>query len=199
MPHNLPLVELSEAFNKPPFNTWPDMANTDWMRVPHWPQIFIDLDGVMADFDAHTVKMWGKTFRTKTKESEDEMWALIDAHLPFYGELELCPGAYNFYRGIAYLAPVILTACPKHDYPRVAVLKKKWSQAKLGPGTMVLATYGGSSKHLFLQHPGDILIDNHQANIDRWEAAGGHGILHRDHDFETTRKRLYELFRPRKL
>lgn len=70
------------------------------------PMIFLDLDGVMADFDAHFPATFGLDHRSLADEA---MWAQINAHPSVFRDLPPMPGALDFYREIEPLGPVILT------------------------------------------------------------------------------------------
>ena len=140
-------------------------------------RIYLDLDGVMADFDRSFRERFGLDNR---EMADDAMWAQINSHKFFFRELPLCEGALEFFRSIEHLDPIILTACPKSNYAHVAVQKRDWVREHLSPRVTVLPTWGGSSKPLFMHAPGDLLIDDFERNTSRWEKAGGHAILHRN-------------------
>lgn len=152
------------------------------------PRLYLDLDGVMADFDGSFPRVFGLDHRDM---ADDAMWAKINSHPTFFRDLPPMAGAIDFFRSIEHLAPIILTACPKSSYAHVAGQKREWVRSHLGTGVTVLPVFGGASKPLFMHQPGDILIDDYRRNTEAWEGAGGVAILHRD--WETTRERLAEV------
>lgn len=143
-------------------------------------RIFLDLDGVMADFDAHFEKLFGMSPEAYCNQfGDDGMWVRIHETPDFFRSLPPMPGALEYFRSILrFYNPVILTACPKDRYKDVAEQKHGWVREHLGPAWFVCPTAGGSSKPRFMQHPGDILIDDFERNTKAWEKAGGVAILH---------------------
>lgn len=184
----------------PRLSYMPEMVNDNWMQVqgpnaeavareihaslnrPPLPsrRLYLDLDGVMADFDAHFPAVFDCDHRSM---ADDAMWERINSHNSFFRDLPPCPGALEFFRAIAHLDPIILTACPRTNYAAVAGQKRAWVREHLGD-LVVLPVMGGRNKPLFMHAPGDVLIDDWSKNIEAWTAAGGSGILHRH--FPTT-------------
>lgn len=162
----------------------PAFAQTS--RAPLRRTLNIDLDGVMADFDAAFPAIFGLDHRSL---ADDDMWARINGHPSFFRDLPLMPGSLAFFREVEHLDPVILTACPKSNYVHVAGQKRAWVRQHLSDTCVVLPVMGGRHKALFLQQPGDILIDDMAKNCDAWAAAGGTPILHAG-DWEETRRAL---------
>ncbi len=150
-------------------------------------KLFLDLDGVMADFDGAFPAEFGLDHRTM---ADDDMWLKINSHPTFFRDLPLLPGALAFFRAAEHYHPIILTACPKSSYAHVAAQKRAWVREHLSTEVLVLPVLGGSSKPLFMHAPGDILIDDFRRNTEAWVAAGGVAILHRD--FDVTRRQLYD-------
>ena len=158
-------------------------------------RIFVDLDGVMADFDAHFPALFGVNHKDLL---DDEMWKHINNHPSYFRDMPLCDGAVDFWDWLVNLTmacslepPIILTACSKTNYGGVARQKKEWVRENPILGyyegveyPMVLPVLGGRNKCLFLQEPGDILIDDWDHNTIPWIAEGGRAILHTD--FGTT-------------
>lgn len=149
------------------------------------PRLYLDLDGVMADFDSTFPQVFGLDHRTL---ADDEMWARINTHPNFFRSLPPMEGALEFFAEIRHLRPIVLTACPKSNYAHVAEQKREWVREHLGAEFHVLPVWGGASKPLFMHAPGDILIDDYRRNTEAWAAAGGRAILHRGWD--TTRAML---------
>jgi 5'-nucleotidase len=154
------------------------------------PRIYLDLDGVVADFDAHFPVTFGVDHR---KLKDDEMWAKINGHPSYFGNMPPCCGALEFFAEVRQHNPIILTACPKSNYAHVARQKRAWVREHLSTEIMVLPILGGVNKPLFMHAPGDILIDDFMTNARAWEEAGGRAILHRS--FPTTRAQLHQLLR----
>ena len=146
------------------------------------PRLYLDLDGVMADFDGAFPAVFGLDHRSL---ADEEMWARINCHASFFRDLPLMPGALEFYDSIMHLNPTILTACPKTNYAHVAGQKRAWVQHHLGRDVTVLPVLGGYNKPLFMHSPGDILIDDWGKNCDAWRKAGGVAIKH-EGDFAVT-------------
>ncbi|HIE1458599.1 TPA: 5' nucleotidase, NT5C type [Stenotrophomonas maltophilia] len=137
--------------------------------------IYVDLDGVMADFDAAFPTLFGLDHRLL---ADDEMWKHINNHPSFFRDLPPMHGAVEFFHSIHHLNPVILTACPKSNYPLAAMQKLQWVREHLSATCLVLPVLGGRHKPLFMHQPGDVLIDDFEANCDAWTAAGGVAIRH---------------------
>lgn len=85
--------------------------------------IYLDLDGVMADYDAGIRALGFKPDPTKKNElnrsgSKDpfkrQMYEAIKG-TDFYRALPFMPGAIDLYREIRAYSPIILTAAPKFD------------------------------------------------------------------------------------
>lgn len=157
--------------------------------------VFVDMDGVLADFDRAFETKFNKQTPSKMGVTDTEMWALINTMPDFFLEIPPYEGAQEFWYNIqAMLGPenqAILTAASKSYYSAIAIQKKQWITRHIDPRAWVLPTYGASSKTLFLQEPGDILIDDFQRNCERWEEAGGRAILHTS--FEDSFNQLVKL------
>lgn len=154
------------------------------------PRIYLDLDGVMADFDAHFPAVFGLDHRGM---ADDDLWATINAHPSYFRDMPVCPGAKQFFGEIEHLSPIVLTACPKSNYAHVARQKRAWVREHLSDAITILPVMGGRNKPLFMHAPGDILIDDFERNIKAWEEEGGVAILHQS--FNQTEKELADLLR----
>ncbi len=150
--------------------------------------LYLDLDGVFADFELHFLEYFGIRHDSV---SDEEMWKMINGYPQFFANLPLMPGAATFYQLVRWRDPIVLTACPRSNYANVARLKRQWARKHLDTDIYVLPVLGGKNKALFMHMPGDILIDDFEKNIRAWNEEGGRGILHKD--FNTTWQRYLEL------
>ncbi len=148
--------------------------------------LYVDLDGVMADFDGAFPSVFGLDHRSL---ADEEMWGHINSHPSFFRDLPPMPGAVEFFRSIEHLNPVILTACPKSNYPHVAAQKRAWVREHLSATCLVLPVMGGRHKPLFMHQAGDVLIDDFGKNCAAWDEAGGIAIKH-EGDWTATRLAL---------
>lgn len=144
-------------------------------------RLFLDLDGVMADFDRSFAETWPEEPLYEVNEdkpaiAKKRMWELIFSVPDFFATLPVVPGALEFFQEIRYLKPIILTSCPKSAYANVAQQKHYWVRKHLGDEVLVLPVCESENKPLFLQHHGDVLIDDWGKNIEAWNAAGGIGL-----------------------
>lgn len=151
-------------------------------------RIYLDLDGVLADFDAAYEARFGVH---PSAHDDDVLWPNINGCDRYFADLPPCPGAIDFFMQVAPFEPTILTACPKSNYQAVARQKREWVRRHLGWGVPVLPVMGGANKVLFMHAPGDILIDDFEKNLAPWRAEGGVAILHTG-DWAWTKHALLE-------
>ena len=192
--------ELNAKLDKAGIENWATVlsehADAALSARPDAPdvRVYLDLDGVMADFDAHYPAEFGQDHKSM---ADDDMWAKINAHPTYFEDMPLCPGAADFFAEIRHLKPIILTACPRTNYAHVAGQKRRWVHKHLSAELTVLPVMGGHNKHLFMHSPGDVLIDDYEKNCTPWGASGGVAILHKS--FSETRARLRAIIgEPRK-
>lgn len=148
-------------------------------------RIYIDMDGVLANFDERMVLTFGKHFN-ELGASSKERWEIISTHCQdIYSTLHPLPDADQLVTGIIDVCteygyiPSVLTAIPKYGrIPNAEIHKRRWIYEHwpillenffIGPHAV--------DKQLHCT-PGDILIDDSHLNIPQWNAAGGIGILH---------------------
>jgi hypothetical protein len=158
-------------------------------------RIFLDLDGVMFDFDGHFYELFNADPPSKGGVDDATMWHLIHNHGSFFRTMPLFPGAKEFFDALVTrgLDPIILTAASKSHYAEMAVQKRAAVREHLSTNHLVLPVAGGSAKPLFMHAPGDILIDDWIKNCDRWTKAGGQAIHHNGR-FEETLLRIGMIF-----
>jgi hypothetical protein len=95
----------------------------------------------------------------------------------FWLTLPLLPWAEELYAATQGYQPRVLTGCPHSGYA-VAVAQKTALFARHFPGLPVL-TCRSRDKASYLTAPGDVLLDDTQRNVQRWNKAGGRAILFR--------------------
>lgn len=138
-------------------------------------QLFLDCDGVLADFDTAAEQL----FKQNSRDAEEALgtpafWRRIRNQGNFYGELPLLPDAMELYQAIAHLHPIILTGCPVGGWAEQQ--KVDWA-ARHFPGVRMI-TCLSREKCRFLAHPGDILVDDYLKYRQLWEQAGGVFVHH---------------------
>ena len=148
-------------------------------------QVFLDLDGVFADFDARVKRLTGKH---PDHLDRNHLWKAINRDKRFFAELELIEGCMQLWEATRDLEPVFLTGAPSSRVFQEQ--KREWVARIFGPEFTVHVV----PKRLKQDYsgPGKILIDDTPDNIAQWEARGGHGILHAG-DHASTVRALKEL------
>ena len=152
-------------------------------------KLYLDLDGVMADFDTFFVSEFGVA---SDKLDDPTLWKWINGHGSFFRNLPLCEGAIEFFEAVKHLNPTILTACPKTNYTVAATQKRQWVYEHLSQDVTVIPMLGGKNKAMFMHSPGDVLIDDFEKNCIPWREHGGVAIQHKD--FVTTWTALKPIF-----
>ena len=138
------------------------------------PQLFLDCDGVLADFNGGVHNIFGMGSReTRETFGNTVFWRTLRAQPDFYGNLALLPDAMDLFRAVEHLHPIILTGCPVGGWAEPQ--KQAWA-ARYFPETRMITDLA-REKSAYAK-PGDILVDDYQKYRDLWEKAGGVFIHH---------------------
>jgi hypothetical protein len=138
-------------------------------------QVFVDLDGTLADFNTGYEMAFGIR---PDKEADDVDWAKVASVPGFYADLPLMPDAkrlWNFLSLYLEKKPIILTGVPK-SIPEAGADKRVMVTRNFGAETTML--WCPSAEKCKHAQPGDILIDDWRKYQHLWLAAGGRWITH---------------------
>lgn len=150
-------------------------------------QLYLDCDGVLADFDRGAAELLGMPSRAYEKRyGIAAFWREIARHPDFYGTLPLMPDAMDLFEAVRHLDPIILTGLPRGKW--AAPQKVRWA-AQHFPGTRIITCLAVDKRDHANQ--GDILVDDQPKYAHLWEGAGGIFVHHRD--ARSTIARLGEL------
>lgn len=153
------------------------------------PRLFIDMDGVLADFDGgyaaafnepppYTVHDTEAKLGIKSLESlREEKWAKVRDHPKFFRNLKPMHDAHVLFNACRQYSPIILTGVP-YSVPTAAEEKREWIKEHCGAHVVVI-TCASREKYLHGK-PGDILIDDREKCGLPWIRMGGEWIVHRN-------------------
>lgn len=140
------------------------------------PHLFLDCDGVLADFDASAKAVLGMSPAAfQGQRGHREFWRRLARARNFYGELAEMEDAQQLFQAVKHLKPTILTGLPLGNW--AAPQKERWA-AEHFPGVPIITTMA-RQKHLHME-PGDVLVDDRDTHRHLWEHAGGVFIHHKN-------------------
>jgi hypothetical protein len=151
-------------------------------------QLYLDCDGVLADFDKGATAILGMPPRAFEKRfGLGRFWSKLATAPDFYFGLPLLPGANDLFDAVKHLDPVILTGLPRGNW--AADQKVRWA-AKHFPGTRIITTMARDKRNH--AKAGDVLVDDQLRHAHLWEEMGGVFIHHKE--VETTLAELGRYF-----
>ena len=151
-------------------------------------QLFLDCDGVLADFEAGAADVLGMSPAAfESRYGKREFWRRIARARDFYATLPLMPDARLLYDAVAHLDPIILTGLPLGNW--AAPQKVRWAEEHF-PGTHII-TCMARDKYRHMQGA-DVLVDDRADHRAKWEDAGGIFLHHKD--ARTSLEQLAEIF-----
>jgi hypothetical protein len=136
-------------------------------------QLFVDMDGVLADFDAYYEAAFG--IRSSTV-ADNVDWERVCAVKDFYLGIPPMADMEQLWRRIERHRPIILTGVPR-SVPEAPDNKIAWVARHLG-GHVEVRCCKSREKCLHAA-PGDVLIDDWEKYRHLWLEAGGVWITHR--------------------
>ena len=132
------------------------------------PSLFLDADGVLADFDEGVRRLLGMTARQyEAKHGRGAFWKRLAQAQNFYGTLPEMHDARLLFDGVRHLEPTILTGLPVGGW--AAPQKIEWT-AEHFPGVPIV-TCMARDKHKHMR-PGDVLVDDRENHRALYEEAG---------------------------
>ena len=171
------LAEQIDQNNKKLYNE--DMADGK-------PTVYLDMDGVLADFFGGVEKMygvehWKELTNDKTKDLKKEVIDRITgtdffATLPKFSTADALIDMVQKFTGGKFS---INTSPLRGDHENSGKYKKLWIQNNIEQPDEIIVT-GRKESYATDKASGtpNILIDDRPVNVQRWQAAGGYGILY---------------------
>lgn len=139
------------------------------------PIVYLDMDGVLTDFEAAFKKIDGRTTKELEKEGDPVFWDHVKkGGLKFWSQMPWMKGGKELWNHLKGSNVEILSA-PARALPECPEGKRVWVKRELG--NVKLNLKRASEKHEFAS-PISILIDDNEDNVKKWNSAGGQGIHH---------------------
>jgi hypothetical protein len=142
--------------------------------------IYLDIDGVIADFDKRFTELAGMGPREyEDSFGSEKFWDFIDIKhkIKFFSKMDWMPEGKKLYNFIKQFDHKLLSAPSKNDASKVG--KRIWAKENT-PETQLILSPAYNKKNY--ADKSNILIDDREKNIQQWKDAGGIGILFKSTD-----------------
>lgn len=144
--------------------------------------IYLDMDGVIADFDKKYIELHGITPREAEKHKKFDHLFTEFIQKKGFQTLDLMPGAID---GLTFLrkhltvpTQILSSTANEARYDEISKQKKIWLETH---GITFTPNFVPGKRHKYkFAAPDHIIIDDTESVIDQWKEAGGIGILHKD-------------------
>lgn len=144
-------------------------------------KIYLDMDGVIADFDRRYKSRYKMLPREAEEHKEFDKFFTQFIKDGEFATLDLMPDAMdliNFLRGLKIPTEILSSSASEKRDPDIRPQKLEWLKknniefpAIIVPGKRHKKEYSNKNT---------LLIDDTPVNIDQWRREGGIGILHTD-------------------
>jgi len=138
-------------------------------------RLFLDVDGVLADFDGGVRALLGSGPEAYEKaHGRGSFWKHLARAPDFYGTLELLPDAEHLVEAVRHLRPTLLTGLPIGNW--AAPQKRRWAARHFPNLDIITCMARDKWRHA---NPGDVLVDDRLTARAPWkERAQGIFIHH---------------------
>ena len=134
-------------------------------------RLFLDLDGVLADFDRGVHAVTGARPEALPLKT---MWAALAKAPAFFETLELMHDAEALWRFCAPHRPTILTGLPLGAW--APDQKRRWVARVLGVHVPIITCMSRDKPRW--SGPGHVLVDDRASAREGWERKGGRFVHH---------------------
>lgn len=167
------------------------------------PHLFLDMDGVQADFFTAWAQHHGK-HRYKEigdKEAREASITALNQKGPefieqLFANLPVLPGGQRLVSWIkANRIPFTVLSAPLRNNHAASIAGKKTWLDRHNPGTSAHAIFTGQKERLATQggRP-NVLVDDYKKYIQNWSDAGGIAILYRDDRVDDVISQLAKIY-----
>jgi 5'(3')-deoxyribonucleotidase len=143
--------------------------------------IYLDMDGVVADWNAGVRDILGYTKEDPNAHYPDEDWNRIKTNERMYRDLPVMKNAQDLvniarqFRDRLGWRLLFLTAVPKgNDVPWAFWDKCNWAQKNFPDVPVHFGPFAKDKQVHAVE--GDILVDDRRSNVEQWRSKGGVGI-----------------------
>lgn len=138
---------------------------------------YVDLDGVMADFQGFVKLQFGMELDRNSFDPPG-MWEAINKHEGFWASLPVMHDAMELWNGLKALGiePAILTGWSSRANSTCEIQKRWWVADHLGDDVRCIVCRSRDKRDY--GKPGDVLIDDWTRYRHLWEEMGGIFVLH---------------------
>lgn len=141
-------------------------------------QLYLDMDGVLADFDKRARQILGTDPSDfQDKHGSKYFWTMLHSTPDFFSSFEPMLDSPFLIDAVRHLEPMVITGVPNIKGELVAAQKLAWI-AQWHPwmnGRVI--TCPSQYKSLWCR-PGDIIVDDRTEYRHLWEAKGGIWVHH---------------------
>ena len=171
------------------YGLWSEEQKSKRKKMEEEVLVFVDLDGVLVDFDAGVRKIFG---RNPSEIAPKTMWPRLARTPGFYDTLSWTNGGKELWEALRPYKPTICSGLPLGTW--AGPQKMSWCRRELGEEVKVILCKS-REKSLHCKGPRSILIDDRKEIGEAWDAAGGVFIHHVDsmNTIELFMKRKSEL------
>ena len=155
-------------------------------------KIFIDMDGVLADFFSEWARLDGKN-HYKDIDNAEEKLQLVRDHPTFWIDLPMLPNAKNLIKtAVELFGEYYICSKPLEGDPRSKPGKLRWIENHLSdmPPKDIILTADKAKYAVGKNGIANLLIDDYGKYINSWREAGGIGIKYEDEKFQFVKEML---------
>ena len=157
------------------------MRSTDLIRATADTKIYLDMDGVLADFFAEYAKLAGVTSGSYRDIPPAKADPTLDKMVgtDFFLRLPKFPTADSLVKLVLnYVKTYDICSSPlRGDHKNSEHWKREWIKKNLNPQPREIVITGQKERHAInADGSPNILIDDRGSNIANWRAKGGIGI-----------------------
>jgi len=185
------------------------MRIQDLLENENIPHLYLDMDGVQADF----FTQWARWYSKKTgnpdvqrykdigdKQAREQSIEMLNKEGPefieqFFATLPELPGFSTLLEWLkTNNIPFTILSAPLRGNHEASIAGKIAWLDEHNPGTSANAIFTGMKEKYATKGGQNVLVDDHKKYIASWEAKGGIGVLHRDNNVQGTISALEKIY-----
>lgn len=139
-------------------------------------QLFLDMDGVLADFDKRALEILGmKPSIFEERYGSEAFWIILQNTPDFYNSFDMMIDAPFLLEAVKHLDPIILTGVPATKMELAVANKRVWAGRMIGLVPVITCRSRDKSNWCL---PGDVIVDDRTEYRHLWEQKGGIWVTH---------------------